>query len=80
MISQDERSLSGELLVIPVTYRAATGVIQLSEPREANSSAVTQVNPVRPRYEVGAANLPTMAKPAPIMKQRVEAVIGLLGV
>src|SRR5688500_4444346 len=42
---------------------AAPGIIQPSEPRKANSSAVTQVNAVRPRYEVGAANMPTMAKP-----------------
>ena len=65
---------------IPVADRATAGVIHSSEPRKANPSAVTQVNPVRPRYEVGAANLPTMAKPASVTKQRVCAATGLLGV
>ena len=64
----------------PVADRAAAGVILSSKPWEANPSAVTSVNPVRPRYEVGAANLPTMAKPALVMKKRVHAMTKLLGV
>ena len=42
--------------------------------------AVTQVNSIRPRYALGVARLPEVLKPTPIMKQRVDAVIGLPGV
>lgn len=40
-------------------------------PRDANPSAARHVNPTQPSYDLGAANLLTMAKPASLTKQRV---------
>jgi hypothetical protein len=45
------------------------------------TSAVTQVNSIRPRYaKSGVANVPKILKPIPDEKQRTEASSGLPGV
>ena len=49
-VLQAERSLPCKLPVRRVAERACVGVIQGAEPREAKVRAVTQVNPIRPRY------------------------------
>ncbi len=44
------------------------------------TSAVTQVNSIRPRYaKLGVANVPETLKPIPDEKQRTEASSGLPG-
>jgi hypothetical protein len=46
----NERNPPCELPVQHVAERAWGGVIRLAKSREANLRAVTQMNPIRPRY------------------------------
>ena len=65
-----------------VAEQARAEVILLAKPCEANTrAAVIKREPkTASLHKLAVASLPNKMKPEPAMKQRVEAVAGLLGV